>query len=200
MTEKNLQTRSHKCRAIISHGKGNPILFLHGYSYTSEIWQSLSVLGILMQKQIPFIALDMPYGSKSLSHPKTQVTEENLAVAHEGFEKVFGLASPVLVGASLGGYIALKYAAYFPVKALLLVAPARALDNSIIPSYPKFNFPIRIIWGSQDTVISGEEMRVLADRLPKAKLVIYEGATHSAYKDQPEKFKRDLLELYASAE
>ncbi len=67
-------------------------------------------------------------------------------------------------------------------------------------SYAKFNFPVRIIWGSQDNVVSGEEMRTLADKLPNAKLLIFESASHSAYKDQPELFKRHLLELYANAE
>ena len=43
-------------------------------------------------------------------------------------------------------------------------------------------------------------MRTLADKLPNAKLVVYDGANHSAYKDEPDRFKHDLLELYANAE
>ena len=50
-------------------------------------------------------------------------------------------------------------------------------------SYGKFNFPVRIVWGSQDNIISGEEMRTLSDKLPNAKLLVYNGAAHSAYKD-----------------
>lgn len=200
MTEKTLKTTTHKCRAIINHSQGTPILLLHGYSYTSEIWQRISVTGLLTKKQIPFLALDMPYGPKSECQPKTRDPETNLTVAHQALENTFGSVSPILVGASLGGHIALKYATQFPTKGMLLVAPARALDETLTKFYSKFNFPTRIIWGSQDTIISGEEMRILADKLPKAKLVTYEGATHSAYKEQPEKFKRDLLELYAATE
>jgi len=107
---------------------------------------------------------------------------------------------PVLVGASIGGYIALNYAARFPVRGLLLVAPAHALEENLLKAYARFNFPVRIIWGAQDSVISGEEMRTLADKLPNAKMLVYNGAAHSAYRDQPEWFKRDLLELYAIAE
>jgi pimeloyl-ACP methyl ester carboxylesterase len=40
----------------------------------------------------------------------------------------------------------------------------------------------------------------LAGLLPSAKLVVYEGTGHSAYLDQSDRFKRDLLELYALAE
>ena len=107
---------------------------------------------------------------------------------------------PVLVGASIGGHVALKYATRFPVKGLLLVAPSRALEETLVQSYGNFNFPVRIIWGSEDNIISGEEMRTLADKLPNAKLVTYESAGHSAYIMQPDRFKRDLLELYASSE
>ena len=43
-------------------------------------------------------------------------------------------------------------------------------------------------------------MRTIAGKLPNAKLLVYNGAAHSAYQDQPEWFKRDLLELYVMAE
>ena len=149
---------------------------------------------------MPFLALDMPYGLRSKCQPKTRNPEANVAVAAEAVKNLFGSAVPVLVGASIGGHIALRYATRFPVKGLLLIAPARALDEDLVQSYGKFNFPVKIIWGSQDNFISGEEMRTLSDKLPNAKLLVYNGASHSAYKDQPELFKRDLLELYATAE
>jgi pimeloyl-ACP methyl ester carboxylesterase len=100
----------------------------------------------------------------------------------------------------VGGHVALSYATRFPVKGLLLVAPSRALEKNIAHAYGKFTFPVRIIWGSRDNIISGKEMRTLAGLLPSAKLVVYEGTGHSAYLDQPDRFKRDLLELYALAE
>ncbi len=123
-----------------------------------------------------------------------------MQVVAEAVQSVFGSAVPVLVGASLGGYIALMYASKFPVKGLLLVSPAHALMEDLVASYPKFRFPVRIIWGSQDNVVSGEEMRTLADKMPNAKLLVYKDASHSAYLSQPELFKQDLLELYADAE
>jgi pimeloyl-ACP methyl ester carboxylesterase len=142
----------------------------------------------------------MPYGLKSECQPKTHDSEVNVAVAHDAFQSLFGSAAPVLVGASIGGHVALKYAARFPVKGLLLVAPSRALEETLVQSYGKFSFPVRIIWGSEDNIISGEEMRTLSDKLPNAKLVTYESAGHSAYIVQSERFKRDLLELYAISE
>ena len=128
----------------------------------------------------------MPYGLRSKCQPKTRNPETNVSVAAEAVKSLFGSTVPVLVGASIGGHIALRYAASFPVKGLLLVAPARALTEDLLQSYKKFNFPVRIIWGSQDNIISGEEMRTLSDKLPNAKLLVYDGAAHSAYKDEPE--------------
>jgi pimeloyl-ACP methyl ester carboxylesterase len=198
--EKTLTAADHKCQALYYTAPGTPIVFLHGLSYTIDIWQRISVTELLIEKRVPFLALDMPYGLRSKCQPKTRNAEANLAVAAEAVHNVFGSAVPVLVGASIGGHIALRYAARFPVKGLLLIAPARALEEDLVQSFGKFNFPVRIIWGSQDNFISGEEMRTLADKLPNAKLLVYNGAAHSAYKDQPELFKRDLLELYAMAE
>ncbi len=63
-----------------------------------------------------------------------------------------------------------------------------------------FRFPSTIVWGSYDTLIASEELRTLSDKLPNSKLVVYNGAGHSAYRDQPEQFQHDLLELYAKAE
>ena len=198
--EKTLSAAGHKCEALYFSAPGVPILFLHGLSYTKDIWQSIGVTELLIEKRVPFLALDMPYGLRSKCQPKTRNPEANVAVAAEAFKNLFGSAVPVLVGASIGGHIALKYATRFPVKGLLLIAPARAFEEDLVQSFGKFNFPVKIIWGSQDNFISGEEMRTLADKLPNAKLLVYNGASHSAYKDQPELFKRDLLELYAIAE
>jgi pimeloyl-ACP methyl ester carboxylesterase len=200
LSEKTLDVAGHKCRAIYSVTSGVPVVFLHGFSYTSGVWQRIGITELLNEKQLPFMALDMPYGLKSECRPKTHDTETNVNVAHEAVGSVFGSAVPFLVGASVGGHVALSYATRFPVKGLLLVAPSRALEKSLVHAYGEFKFPVRIIWGSEDNIISGEDMRTLAGLLPNAKLLVYEGAGHSAYLAQPDRFKRDLLELYVLAE
>ncbi len=198
--EKKLTAASHKCQALYYTAPGVPIVFLHGLSYTIDIWQRIGVTELLMQKRVPFLALDMPYGLKSQCQPKSRDPDKNIAVINEAAKTVLKSAVPVLVGASIGGNMALRYAARFPVKGLFLVAPARALEPDLVQSYGQFKFPITIVWGSEDNIIAGENMRTLADKLPNSKLIVYEGASHSAYKDEPERFKRDLLELYVKAE
>ena len=200
LMEKTLNMAGHKCQALYNNAQGVPVVFLHGLSYTADVWRRIGVTDLLIEKHVPYLALDMPYGLKTNCQPKTRNPETNVQVLAEAVQSVFGSAVPVLVGTSLGGYIALRYAAQFPVKGLLLVSPAHALADDLVQVYGKFRFPVRIIWGSQDNVISGEEMRTLAEKIPKAKLLVYRDASHSSYLSQPELFKRDLLELYAKAE
>jgi pimeloyl-ACP methyl ester carboxylesterase len=96
--------------------------------------------------------------------------------------------------------MALKYATKFPVKGLFLVAPARAFEPEMMQFYGQFQFHTTIVWGSEDNIIPSEDMRTLANKLPNAKLIVYNNASHSAYKDEPEQFKQDLLEFYAKTE
>lgn len=200
MEEKTLNIQGYKCQALINKADGAPIVFLHGLNWTVEVWQRIKIVDTLVEKKIPFLALDMPYGLKSQCQPKTREVEPNVEFSKEAIESVFGDEAPVLVGASLGGYIALNYAAKYPVKGLFLTSPAYTFDNlDLAKKYGGFNFPVRIVWGKNDTVISGEEMRTLSDKLPNAKLLVYNNAAHSSYVDQPEWFRTDLLKLYIAA-
>jgi pimeloyl-ACP methyl ester carboxylesterase len=198
--EKTLNAANHQCHAIYFVASGVPVVFFHGLSYTGKIWQQIGVTDLLIEKRIPFLALDMPYGMRSQCQPKTRNPEKNILFANEAINSVFESQTPILVGASIGGNIALRYATRFPAKGLLLIAPARSLEPDILKAYNQFKFPSTIVWGSEDNIVASEDMRTLVDKLPNAKLVIYDGAGHSAYKDQSDRFKHDLLELYARSE
>jgi pimeloyl-ACP methyl ester carboxylesterase len=200
LSEKTLTVAGHKCRALINHASGVPVVFLHGYSYTGAVWQRISATRLLEEKHVPFLALDMPYGSKSECQPHSRSVEINVSAINEAVHIFFGDATPILVGASLGSHMALQYASRFPVKGLLLVGAVRVLEGPLVQAYIRFKFPVRLIIGSEDRIASLEDLRLLADKLPNPKLIVYEGAGHSAYLSSPDRFKRDLLELYALAE
>jgi len=199
--EKKLNLNGYKCPILVNKAPGIPIIFLHGLSYNIEIWQRIGITDLLDTKCVPYLALDMPYGEKSLCKPKTRNIEKNVAFTHDAIKNIFNNSlPPVLVGANIGGNIALHFAARFPTKGLILIGPARTLDENLTQTYNNFNFPSTIIWSSEDTIIASEDMRTLTDKLPNSKLIIYKNAKHSAYRDEPERFKRDLLELYIKAE
>ena len=197
--EKTLKFGGFKGQALLYQAKGTPVLFLHGLSYTIGVWQRIGVTEALEEKNVPFLALDMPYGLKSDCHPKNRDAKANVNYTAEAYRSFFGDQPPVVVGASIGGYIALQYAKTHLVKGLVLISPARSFDDDLIPAYADFHFPVRVVWGNMDTIISGEELRALTDQLPNAKMLVYAGAAHSAYQDDPQRFRRDLLELYAHA-
>ena len=198
--EKILFAANHKCRVLYNVASGVPIVFLHGLSYSADIWQRIGITELLIEKYISFLALDMPYGMRSQCQPKTRSPQQNIDFAKAAIQTFFPAENPILVGASIGGNIALRYATCFPVKGLMLIAPARSLEPDSTQSYGNFRFPTTIVWGTEDNIVASEDMRTLADRLPNAKLIVYDGASHSAYKDQPDRFKHDLLELYAKGE
>jgi pimeloyl-ACP methyl ester carboxylesterase len=198
--EKTQNLAGYKCTSLHYQAPGDPIVFLHGLSYTNEIWQEIGVTEALKEKHIPFLALDMPYGIKSHCQPKTRDVEKNLAVINEAVKSVLNGEVPILVGASIGGNMALHYAAKYPVKGLFLVSPARSLETNLAATYSKFKLPAIIVWGCNDTLIPSEDMSTLSAKLSHSKLVVYEDAGHSAYRDQPERFTHDLLELYVNTE
>ncbi len=136
MEEKTLHVNDYKCQALYHKAPGVPIVFLHGLSYSIGVWQRIGVTETLTEKHVPFLALDMPYGLKSQCYPKTRDPQANVGLVAEALKQVFGEVAPVVVGASLGGYIALHYAAQHPVKGLFLIAPAHAFDDdSLVKAY-----------------------------------------------------------------
>lgn len=189
-----MKVEEFESRVIRSEKISNvPIVFLHGYVFTSEVWREIGVLKMLEERGIPFIAVDMPYGLKSKCNPKTKDPDANVRL----IERVIGKYEPVIVGASLGGYIALKYSLRNPVKGLLLIAPVRCFERELLEGYRKFNARVCIIYGKNDRIVSLRDMEELS-KILNARLIVYENADHPAYLSEPERFRKDLLEFYTS--
>jgi len=194
MIEETVKIDEFTCRIIRSNNVSNtPVVFLHGYVFTSEVWREINVLDFLEKRGIPFIAIDMPYGLKSKCNPKTKDPNSNVNLV----KKIIGDFEPIIVGASLGGYIALKYSLKNNVKGLLLIAPVRCFEEDLMESYKNFKVTTYIIYGENDKIVSLDNMKKLS-KLLNAKLIIYNNADHPAYLNNPSKFKEDLLELYKS--
>jgi hypothetical protein len=88
--EKALNIAGYNCPALHFEADGTPIVFLHGMSYTNQIWQEIGVTEFLIQKHVTFLALDMPYGIKSRCHPKTRNVQKNVKVINEAIKTVLG--------------------------------------------------------------------------------------------------------------
>lgn len=192
MKDETLEINGFECRIISNPGRGACIVLLHGYMYTSDVWNDIGLLRLLEQKGIPFKAIDMPYGHANETVPRNPDPAENAGI-------VARVAPPeaVLVGASLGGYIALRHCVTKPAAGLMLIAPVMSLQGELASHYARLSLPVSIIYGQADNVVLFQEIQRLA-RLLDTGVRIYEKARHAAYLDQPERFKKDVLDFYGA--
>ena len=109
--------------ALNLESAGTPIIFLHGWRSSKEVWQG--TIGMLQNGGYPIFALDLPgFGSSSM--PKQAYTIQDYAEIVLEFIRMRNLKSVILVGHSFGGRIGIKLAAQHSevVKKLALVDSA----------------------------------------------------------------------------
>ncbi len=188
---------TYGCKYVFSDGTGRPIILLHGYSFTYQVWMEIGLLDALKREDIPFLALDMPYGRSNSCKEKISSTEENIKYVRRMLLDKFGEEVPVLIGASLGGYNALRYGMQYEVLGLILIAPVWSTRGDILEVYKEKNIPILLIYGDKDTIVDLEEMEKFRDEVPNVELKIYPDAGHPAYLDRPQEFIGDVLEFYS---
>lgn len=101
-------------------GQGRPVVFVPGYSGSSEIWMyQILHLG----RSFRCIVYD-PRGHGKSDKPISDYTMPIMAKDLRELLEGLDVANPVLVGWSMGGAIAVEYALeYADVEALVLVAP-----------------------------------------------------------------------------
>ncbi len=172
-----------------------PVVLLHGFSFTSDVWSEIGLLEAMCKNGIPFVAPDMPYGMKVKRSFKSRDPGKNVEALADAL-RALGLSEVYMVGASLGGYIALRYAvAMDSVRGFTLIAPVNSLEESIITYFKSNPVPVQVIYGSNDTIVSRSEIEEFA-RLVGGELVIYEDAPHPAYLKYPGRFIADVVKHY----
>ncbi len=87
------------------HGKGLPVVLLHGYLLTSEIWHSFAMR---LADKFRVITIDLPGHGSSDSYGATHTMEFMAAVVREVLDRI-GLKKVFLTGHSLGGYVTLAF-------------------------------------------------------------------------------------------
>lgn len=104
------------------YGSGEKIVFLHGWGANLQIWESLKTY--LAGLPFQMIFLDFPgFGESSV--PETPFSSRDYAAILNLFFEELEITSPILLGHSVGGKIALCYALeYNNVKKLILIDSA----------------------------------------------------------------------------
>ena len=92
------------------HGHGEPVIFLHGYCETHEIWKSIESY---LQKNYRVICPDLPgFGDSEMLQIGFSLRE--VADSIKELLDHLEISNCVIIGHSLGGYVALAYAEKYP--------------------------------------------------------------------------------------
>jgi len=109
----------------IQQGEGKPVILIHGLAASRHDWDSL--VPALADSGYLACALDLlGHGESYKPNRLEEYTIENVFQHMAGWMESLHLSDPsILIGHSLGGYLALEYALRFPetVRALVLVNP-----------------------------------------------------------------------------
>jgi pimeloyl-ACP methyl ester carboxylesterase len=89
--------------SFTKQGSGKPIILLHGFCETKEMWKTFSVQ---LSESHTVYCLDLPgFGESSLKASQLNL-EEVAVILHDWMEEQ-KIQKPIIIGHSLGGYVAL---------------------------------------------------------------------------------------------
>lgn len=109
-------------------GKGTAVVLLHGFLENKTMWD---VYVTELSKRNRIITIDLLGHGKTESLGYVQTMEENADVIHEVLSKL-RIRKAILVGHSMGGYVALAFAELYPenMKGLVLLNSTSKEDSS----------------------------------------------------------------------
>ena len=240
--------------ALEDRGSGRPLLLLHGWGVSSELFAP--ILDVL-QPGRRLIVPDLP-GFGATPEPASAWSVHDYAAWCIALLDRLGVATVDLIGHSNGGRVGIVMAAANPgrVSRMVLVGSAgirprqtwrsaarvrsykllRAVERSgaVPPALrraaarradqrgsadfravsgvmrgtlvrlvnedlrsllPHLRLPVLLIWGEHDTETPLDDGRLMEQLIPDAGLVVFEGAGHYAYLEQPARFCR-IVEVF----
>ncbi len=193
ITEKEIRLGKGAVHCLTGGNRGmRDILLLHGMKFSAETWRDLRTLHELGEAGFHAVALDLPGFGKS------PAAEMDNASVLRAFIQAEQLDRPILLGPSMGGKVALEFALAHPklVGGLILIGAVGIEENK--DRLEKLKMPTLVVWGGNDTISPLAGGKLLAGRIPNAKLVIIDDAPHPCYLDQPERWHGELLAFLKS--
>lgn len=91
-------------------GKGTPIVLIHGYLESSEVWDGF---GKRLSSSFRVIAVDLPGHGRSQVYSETHSMEMMADIIKEILENL-KIEKAVMIGHSLGGYVTLAFLDLYP--------------------------------------------------------------------------------------
>lgn len=198
MTDKYVEILGMPIRyKSLNENARNKIIFIHGLRNTADIWDMIGTLSRVANIGYAVYALDLPGFGKSGG--RRLRIKESVEFLKEFIHKL-EITYPVLVGHSIGGGLALRYAIKNPDKtrALVLIAPAETNYPDIIAGLPVLSMPILVFWGKKDKMFSIKKGKELVKKLKNARLIECPKAGHECHIDAKELFNEKLIEFLRS--
>ncbi|MDJ1491634.1 alpha/beta hydrolase [Cytophagaceae bacterium DM2B3-1] len=92
------------------HGQGTPVVFLHGFCESKEIWQEFLAP---LETSFQSIVVDMPGFGKSTSNTNYQSIDAMAEEVHLLLQEL-SISKSIIIAHSLGGYVGLALAEKYP--------------------------------------------------------------------------------------
>lgn len=178
----------------IEQGAGISVVLLHGASFSARTWEDTGTMEAIAEKGFRAVSVDLPGRgtSETGSFSGDRITDfldEFLSILH--------IEKPILLGASLGGYIAMDYAMRNTgsVDGLILVAPAYWIMKGRNEEMKKLrSIPSLLIVGSDDKYMNHDDAQMLRDLIGSKELAII-GRIHPCYLEEPRLFNDKVLKF-----
>lgn len=181
------------------------VLFLHGQSYTSRIWDDRGILDAVVADGHRAVAIDLPgYGDTSDRPDGVGADPISDGTWLQQLIEVLGVPGrTVIVSPSMSGRFSLAMLAEHPDVGLAGYVPIAPVGTDTLdrgPGAPPV--PALIVYGEDDDAYTEERAARLVEQLgaDPADVVVIPNGSHAAYDDEPEAFLDELLPFLAGLE
>jgi non-heme chloroperoxidase len=211
--------KSIRTFALTQRGHGNSSRPITGYrprDFATDLAEFMNVLGLKTAAIVGGssggiiarrFAIDYPNRTLGLILVGSPLTlKEKPSVLELWYSTISKLEDPIDPG-FVRGFMMSQLAQQVPqafLKTMLrenLKVPARVwmatleglLEDDSLEELNRIKAPALIVWGDKDTVIPRSDQETLLERIAGSRLVVYPGAGHALYWEEPAQFASDIV-------